>query len=156
MARVSLNTRPRQSGYVILLLIKAVRGRNINLGHTLSKGEGCVKDPEEAALWFRRAADSGFPKAQGVLALWYMIGVNGLAVNFSESMRLSLLAADAGLAWAAETVAFHFELGLGVDENDDEACKWFQIAAAPGEESGTKNLIKLAHEGHTALHRRDA
>ena len=96
-------------------------GAQLYLGLALSKGVGSTKDPEQALLWVRRAADLGVSGALTILSLWYKDGENGLAINYTESMRLYRLAHDAGEAIATTSIGLLFENGLGVAKDIDEA-----------------------------------
>ena len=77
-----------------------------------------------------------------------MSGENGLAVNFSESMRLLRRAAEGHhVAPAANGVGYLFEDGLGVAKDVDEACSWFHKAAASDNDMAKRNLRRIARNG---------
>lgn len=64
-----------------------------NLSLMLDAGEGAPRDPVEAVLWLRRAAEAGSGRSQAAL---------GLAPDYEkDKARAMLEAIQAGRAWAA-------------------------------------------------------
>ena len=102
----------------------------------------------QAVQWTRRAADLGFPLAQGQLAKWYRTGECSLPTNYKEAFRLAQLGGAQGSAFSMRELGFLYGQGLGVAENHDEACTWFRQAAALGDENSKVNLRSLARSGH--------
>ncbi len=72
---------------------------------------------EEAAAWYRRAADQGQVVAQGSLGNLYRVG-SGVPQDFSEAFRWSKTAADEGDPLGQFSLAGMYYLGQGrpVDE----------------------------------------
>lgn len=84
-----------------------------NLGVMYERGEGVKQDYREAAKWYRLAAD------QGIAASQYNLGVlfesQGLPQVIPQVMKNALQGID-----------------MGVPQDDQEAVKWFRLAADQG------------------------
>ncbi len=133
-------------------------GAQINLGQMYAEGLGVPKDDAEAARLFRLAADQGFAQAQYNLGVMYGRG-RGVEQDSGEAIRWLRLAADQGhpdaLAALQRTEPAHtlpsspgateqvdaaeqyslgrrYDYGLGVEEDDSEAVRWYGLAAAGG------------------------
>ena len=68
-----------------------------NLGLRYAKGEGVPRDFQEAARWFRLAADQGHCGAQCYLGAMHAFG-HGVPLDRDEGVRLIRVAADQGYA----------------------------------------------------------
>ena len=104
------------------------------------------KDYEEAAKYFRMAADRGFESAMCNLGVMYELG-EGVKQNFDESFRWYKKAADLGEATAMNNLAFQYENGRGVAQNFEEALRWYKKAADFGEATAMDNLGYLYENG---------
>ena len=74
------------------------------LGEMYAKGEGVEKNPDEALLWFTRAAENGHAQAQRVLVSAYENGLLGLTADPAKAAMLQSKL-DEQLATAAEEQA---------------------------------------------------
>jgi TPR repeat protein len=127
-------------------------GRSINEAHTREQAEdgkvdaqvllgvaffnGCAglpQDDEEAAYWFRRAAEQGASSAQFRLGLMARLG-RGMPEDPSESARWWKLAAEQSHRQAQERLAAAYALGSGVPEDLILAHMWASQAAVLGSE----------------------
>ncbi len=99
-----------------------------NLGVCYRDGQGIAKDEEEAAIWFRKAADQNLAIAQYNLAVCYDNG-QGVAKDSLKAVKLYRKAADQNLAYAQCNLGAHYEHGLGVAEDHVEAVKLYREGA---------------------------
>ena len=110
-------------------------------------GVGGKKNPEEAARWFRLAADKGYAKAQGILGLCYHSG-QGTIQDFTEAAKWLRKAADQEDAIAQFSLGTLFENGQGVAKDIAEAAKWYRKAAEQGHAAAQTNLGALLQAGN--------
>lgn len=125
------------------LLVKAQFGNaaaQSYLGFLYIAGEeGVDKDPAEALIWFKRAAEQGFADAQFNLALIYANG-DGLPADPREAARWCRLAAEQGFPAAQDRLGVMYVRGEGVPLDETEALAWFQLAAQGGDPEGKAHL----------------
>lgn len=78
-----------------LLRPQALRGdawAEYNLGHLYDQGLGVARDAGQAATWYRKAADQGFPQGQAEMGRLYYQGA-GVPRDLAESYKWLVLAA---------------------------------------------------------------
>jgi hypothetical protein len=100
------------------------------LGVCYGVGEGVEIDYKAAALWYRRAAEQGYPDAQYNLANVFYHYQDVL--SYDEAVKWYRLAAAQGNAGALFKLGMCYEAGHGVPADDDEALRCFKRAAAKG------------------------
>jgi hypothetical protein len=93
------------------------------------KGSGWY---DQAATWYKRAAELGYAKSQNNLSFCYFNG-EGVPEDNNEGFRWLVKAANEGLAMAQNRLALRLRLGNGVPENDTGAFNWFKKAAEQGD-----------------------
>ncbi len=99
------------------------------LGLRFHNGDGVLKEPIEAAEWWRKAAEQKLPEAEYNLGVAYWHG-DGVPKDKQEGMRLCRLAANSGLPAAQESLGKIYCEGGGVTATDyTEAFNWFKKAA---------------------------
>ena len=108
------------------------------LGMMYSNGVGVLEDDEEAAKWFRKAADQGYALAQASLGYDYEIG-QGVEQDFKEAFKWYQKAAEQGDVDAQYNLGVMYEDGEGVLEDYATAYAWINIAAANGHETAKQN-----------------
>ena len=96
-------------------------------------------DYEEAAKWFRRAAEQGYARAQLNLGRLYHDG-DGVPQDDKEALGWARLAAEQGYAEAQFTLGLVYENGQGVPQDHKEAGRWYTLAAEQGDASAQFNL----------------
>ena len=89
------------------------------------------KDPEEAAKWYRMAAELGHAEAQCRLAQALETGT-GIKRDTTEAAEWYRKAADQGHAGAQYRLGAAYENGVGVRMDYSEALKWYRKAADQG------------------------
>ena len=115
-----------------------------NLGYMYDHGEGSVtEDKNEAAKWYRMAADQDVAFAQYALAVLYDKG-EGVPENKKEAMKWFLLAAEQGVAEAQYHYGFNCMLGLGVNirgkDAELEGAKWLRRASNQGHKEAQRTI----------------
>ncbi len=100
----------------------------------------------EAALLYRRAAETGFVPAQNNLAAMYEKGM-GVPVNLLEAARWYQSAAEAGLVHAQHSFGEMLLDGRGVAEDTLAGTFWVQRAANQGHKSACIHLVQMYWKG---------
>ena len=103
-----------------------------HVGFAYEWGHGVQQDRSKAALWFRRAAEQGFPAAQNDLAFAYECG-RGVPQDDDQAAFRYRKAADQGDADAQFMLAVMYEEGRGVAHDSAEAVYWFRKSADQGD-----------------------
>lgn len=101
---------------LVRLLSRAEAGSKLAMcmcAARLRSGQGTLLRYKEAAMWARRAAESGYPPGIFELGRCYEDGV-GIPQNLGRAIELYEEAAAAGYAHAALTMAIRYHLGQGV------------------------------------------
>ena len=102
------------------------------LGEMSDNGLGPVQlNVEEAARWYRRAAEKNNADAQFALANAYSIG-RGVPVNPQQAMKWLTQAAKNGHVTAMMSLAGLYETGLGEARDPAKAAEWTLSAARAG------------------------
>ena len=96
----------------------------------LAAQKNSVEGNEEAAAWYRCAAERGYAPAQYALGVCCQDGI-GVAKDEREAFRLFGLAAEQGHT-EAQYMLGRCYMGIGTDANDKEAVKWLRLAADRG------------------------
>ena len=101
------------------------------------EGYGVEKDPEQAAFWYKQAANSGHPEAQFFLALLYSSG-KGVKRDEEQAERWVSSSATQGYASAMAELGKRFANGTGVAKDDKRAYFWLTLAFLHGDKSEEK------------------
>jgi hypothetical protein len=102
-------------------------------------GKGVPQDWEEAARWFRKAADQGNATAEFNLGSLSEAGATGLSKD--DAARWYRKAADQNYPYAQEALGGLYLLGQGVPQDKVSAYMWMTLASgAPGAESSRDEL----------------
>ncbi len=94
-----------------------------------TNGEGVDQDYAEAAMWYRKAADQGYARAQSALGWMYTSG-HGVLQDYAEATKWYRKAAEQGDAEGQSNLGFMYELGHGVPKNHVFAHMWLNLASA--------------------------
>lgn len=87
---------------------------------------------EEAAIHYKKAAEMGHAKAQGLLGQMYEEGL-GVKQDYKEAEKWYKKAAEQGDLKAQALLGLMYYDGLGVRKDQREAAKWILKAAEQGE-----------------------
>jgi len=101
---------------------------------------------EEAAEWYRKAAEQGVPEAQNNLGVMYKDG-QGVDRDDAEAVRWFLLAARRGNVLAQSNLGWMYQSGRGVEQNFDSARHWYHQAALRGHAAAQNNLGRMLRDG---------
>jgi TPR repeat protein len=95
-------------------------------------GYGVAKDPPKGVPYLRMAAEHGSLEGQWVLSTLYEFGYAGMPVDYAESFKWAMKAAQRGHMIAQHNVAGSYFHGRGVEQNLDQARYWYTKAAEQG------------------------
>ncbi len=104
-------------------------------------GRGVRKSYQEAAKWYREAAEEGNAYAQYSLGFLYENG-QGLLRDYTQALKWYRQAAEQGDASAQYSLGFMYENGEGAPKELDEAVRWYRKAGA---QNNTDADSRLAH-----------
>jgi hypothetical protein len=141
----SAETTTYGSNDVYEVVLKAANDGNASAQSEIGKRFARNTNPpdyDNAIIWFRKAAEQGFPSAQRNLGIGYLDGL-GVAKDEAEAVRWFRKAAEQGLASAQRVLAECYLEGQGVSKDKEEAVKWFQRAAAQGDEFSQERCREL-------------
>lgn len=99
-------------------------GRYYLLGH----------DYEEAVKWMELPSAEGYPYAQAILSFYYM------DKDAEKAFELAERAADLDNDVGQYLLGVYYEQGVGVAADYKEAVKWYELAAAQGDEEAQEAL----------------
>ena len=100
------------------------------------------KNAAEAAIWYWRAAEQGFDRAQANLASLYLAG-EGVPQDYAEAAKWFGAAALQGHTVAQYNLALLFEHGLGVPKDEARALGLYNLAARAGHPQALDRLTRL-------------
>ena len=98
-----------------------------------------TSDKEEAAQWYKGAAEQGHCLSQYDLGMLYSEG-KGVTQNKTEAVRWFLLSAEQNLSLAQYELYLAFRDGEGVAKNQTIAYQWLQKSAENGYETAKEEL----------------
>lgn len=110
-----------------------------NLGTLYDFGEGVEQDYAEAARWYQKAVDLGDVPAMVNLGVLYYNG-DGVEGSDEKAAALFRAAAEGGSSVGMSDLAICLEHGYGVMSDIVEALKWYEKAAALGDEEARTRL----------------
>lgn len=96
-------------------------------------------DFENAANWYRKAAEKGHAQAQYYLGDAYFHG-DGVAVDYQQAVYWLEKAGYQGVLNAQFNVALCYLHGKGVDQSNSKAAYWFEKAAEQGDAIAQVNI----------------
>lgn len=124
------------------------------LGVRYLAGNGVEKKPDEAARWFRRAAEAGLPDAMVNLGSLYSTGT-GVAKDPAQALEWWRKAAEAGSSSGEYNVGWAYASAMGVPQDQVEACRWFLKAAEKGDPDALRQIAG-AYQSGRGVRRDDA
>ena len=117
-----------------------------NLGTLYENGLGVSPDAEQAARWYRAAANRRVDLARLALARLQRIGALEPEPD-EDQIKLLETAARRGLAEAQFELGVAYDDGIGVTQNHATAAGWYHRAAEQGLTDAQYNLATLYDEG---------
>ena len=116
------------------------------MGDKYYDGKVMPQDYNEAAKWYRMAAEEGDAQSQNKLGYMLKEG-KGVTQNYEEAFRWFSKAADQGYVGSMYWKGVLLESGKGVARNYAEAAKWYRKAADQGHAEAQDNLGQLYELG---------
>ncbi len=108
---------------------------------------GLQKNYEQAAAWYRKAAEAGNADGMRNLGYMYYYGL-GLAVDNQRAVYWYLRSAEAGNALGMAFLGDMYKNGTGVDKDPKQALGWFHKAAEANEPYAMNDLGEMYEYGH--------
>ena len=102
-------------------------------------GKGVSANPSQAAFWWRKSAEQGFPDAQLKLGVLYDKG-RGVDKDQVQAMYWFRKAAEQGEMQAQNSLGMGYLNGEGVEKDPTQAAYWFRKAAEQGYGNAQFNL----------------
>lgn len=102
---------------------------------------------EDAARWYRKAADQGKADAQFKMGFFHTVGGGGLAKDLAEAARWYEKAVAQNQPGALYNLAVCYEKGLGVARDDSRALSLYLKAAALGDTYAQKAVGVIHQKG---------
>lgn len=116
------------------------------LARSYLTGKEVTQDLEEAAKWFRKAAEHGDNDAQYMLGIMY-VGGNGVTQNYKEAESWLKKSASKGNADAQYSLGVMYEQGVGISTDYKKAVNWYEKAAEQGYIDAQYNLGLIYSKG---------
>ncbi len=110
-------------------------------------GDFGYQSPEEARLWFSRAAELGHPGAQTNLGLLYLTG-EGAEKDEASALDLLNMAAKQNFSSAQLILGSLYELGQSVPQDFEKAAGFYQRAASQRNPAAQYHLAMMYRDGH--------
>lgn len=104
------------------------------------------EDYENAAKWYREAAELGHALSQYSLGLFYLEG-KGVEKNTILAFEWMKKAAEQGVVKAEAMLGAMYAKGVGVAKNKSQALSWLTKAAAHGDNEASEILVQLMSSG---------
>ena len=101
------------------------------VGYMHEYGVPVPKDVQQAAQWYRKAADQGFTKAQNRLGVLYGTG-KGIPKDEQQAVKWYRKAADQGDDSAQANLGLMYANGRGVSKDEQQAVLWYRKSADQG------------------------
>ena len=101
---------------------KGVARAQFFMGYMYDLGFGVPEDNKEAVKWYRLAAEQGYARAKTII---YDLAEKGVP----PALRILKADAEKGVAGAQFRLGRMYDFGFGVPEDDQEAVKWYRLAA---------------------------
>ena len=129
------HTSPKIGEDVLALAEEGDAAAQMKVGLAFDKEENY----EDAALWYKKAAEQGMSEAQNNLGVMYKDG-QGVKQDFKEAARWFRLAAQQDNTLAQLNLGWLYHAGKGVHQDADSACFWYSKAAQKGHATAQLNL----------------
>jgi hypothetical protein len=111
-----------------------------------AEGRGVVQDHQEAARWYRAAAEQNDATAQSNLGWMYWQAL-GVPQDHAEAAMWYQRAAEQNEPIAQCNLGWMYREGIGVHRDDAEAVKWLRLAAEQDQPRAQNNLGLMYEQG---------
>ncbi|TVQ83735.1 MAG: sel1 repeat family protein [Micavibrio sp.] len=116
------------------------------LGIMYQNGRGVPQSYEEAAKWYRKAAEQGLPDAVNSLASRYLKG-EGVPKDQQKALALYKKASELGDMDAPFNIGIIYAQGFGVETDNEEALRWYKLASKRGHVAANHNAGIFYRDG---------
>jgi len=123
-----------------------------DVGNMYLKGQGTVRNEQQAYEWFKKAAESNYSRAQYKLGYLYHRG-EGVNKNNKKAFKWINLSAKQGYKPAMYYLGKLYAAGDGVGANIQQALKWHTKAYAAGYNPAKREIERL--EARLALEEKE-
>lgn len=123
------------------------------IANMYNDGKGIEQDNNQALMWLKKAVDKNNIRAILTLAFIYLDGAEDLCIEKNISQAISLLkkAAKLGSTEAMNNIGFMYYNGEGVNQDKQEAKKWYEESANKGDTTAMCNLAYIYRMGDGAV-----
>ncbi|MEW6119315.1 MAG: tetratricopeptide repeat protein [Pseudomonadota bacterium] len=157
LAAPQQTVRPADTGFTQVPHERAAQGdadAQLALAMRYAEGDGVIKNENEAARWFERAAQQGNLEAQYRYGLALLQG-RGVVQDYKAAFEWIHKTAQRGYAPAQYSLGELYRFGTGTAVDKPRAYLWFNLAAAQGVEAAAKArdslVMQLKPEQVTAM-----
>ena len=98
---------------------------------------------EECFDWYLKSAEQGHAPAQHEVGLNYALGSFGASKNSTEAIKWLTLAANQEYVVAQFELGEMYANGRGIEQDDEEAAKWYRKAAEHDHAEARRKLVNL-------------
>lgn len=116
------------------------------VGTKYELGAQVTKDPAQAAVWYRKAAEKGDVRAEHSLGVLYEFG-NGVPADLTTAVQWYRKAAEKGFAPAEFSLGLCYAHGKGVPQDYKQALAWYESAAQQRNSDALLNLAYVYEKG---------
>ena len=95
---------------------------------------------EEIAIMNNERIKAGDPIAIHNLGNYYRDGRNGFTQDMNKALELYHRAAELGYAKAYNNIGYHYDIGIGVELDEEKAEHYYEIAAIRGDSQARHNV----------------
>ncbi len=120
---------------------------NYYLGVCYEYGIGVKEDEKTALEYYFTAANAGHPEAQCEVATAYLVGKNGVDVDYSEAYKYVTAAIEQEEPRAYRIMGDIYYYGMGIEEDDYKAAEWYTKAADAGNTFASTQLAQMYLHG---------
>lgn len=111
--------------------------------YQMGRANHALNNYDDAARWFRKAADAGYAPAMSILGVFYAAG-GGVPQDYDQAVLWYRKAAERGYPVAMYNLGVRYADGLGVGGRDyGKAAQWFERAADNGHVGAMEGLAYL-------------
>jgi len=110
-----------------------------NLGMMYANGQGVRENHQEAIKWYRLAVGQGYERAKSIV---YDLAKK----NVPQALKVLKEDAEKGVAKAQYNLGMMYANGWGVPQNDQEAIKWYLLAAEQMYAGAKVNIYTMARK----------
>ena len=116
---------------------------------------GCGYDPLLSVQYYSLASQQGDIEADMALSKWFLCGSESFEVQEGLAFTFAEKAARKGLPSAEFGLGYFFEIGIGCAQSTEQAKKWYDRAAAHGNQDAKDRLIVINRNSANTLSRNE-